>query len=134
MRIDPDLVPAALRSLVSLAEDWGSLESEGDQLERVSHSSDEELRALMAAVRPHLDAIDGWFDSFPLGGESPAAWAFYYLARAHDLAGYRFEEPPDRSAIELAKRQLAAADDDFDAALRRLDESDDMSNGPRRTR
>ena len=81
LRLDPQRVPADLRHLVPLAEQWGI----GDDIERmtkVDRATDTEREQLRVALDPHHARITAWLDSF---GQSPMpdeAAAFMYMQLA----------------------------------------------------
>lgn len=63
LRLDPSKVPAELRDLIPLAEQWGI----GDDVIRsdvLAKTSLEEKRALVNAVSPRYDQINAWLDTF----------------------------------------------------------------------
>ena len=120
MKIRPESVPESLRALITLAEDWGSLELDGQQFDRARSLPTEELPRLLRQVGPHLDSIDAWFDSFASAKAPEEAWAFFYLARAHDVVTAVITPTPDPSEVAKAKSDLSEGRKDLDEAIQRL--------------
>ena len=80
--LDTMQVPADLRHLAPLAEEWGI----GDDVDRgakVDASSAAERDALRTALAPHHARITAWLDSFAQGTPMPdEAAAFMYMQLA----------------------------------------------------
>jgi hypothetical protein len=86
-RLDPEKVPADLRPLVPLAQEWGI----GDDLDRgvkIEQASPTERERLREAVAPHQERITAWLATVPADRMSDEAAAFMYLQLA-------IEEIPD---------------------------------------
>jgi hypothetical protein len=80
-RLNPEQVPADLRHLVPLAEQWGI----GDDLDRnakVESSTPAERGELRTAITPFHSRITMWLDSFGQGAMSDEAAAFMYMQLA----------------------------------------------------
>jgi hypothetical protein len=79
--LDPGKVPADLRDLVPLAQQWGI----GDDVvrsERVQRATDAERSELRAAFSPRQARITAWLDSFRQGPMPEEAAAFMYTQLA----------------------------------------------------
>lgn len=86
LSLDAAKVPADLRHLVPLAEQWGI----GDDVERyarVERADDAERQALRSAVRPHDRRITEWLDSFGDAPMTDEAAAFMYMLLAIEEMG-----------------------------------------------
>ena len=87
-RLDPARVPAELRGLVPLAQEWGI----GDDVERglrVERATSEERARVRAAVAPFQARITAWLNAFGQDPMPDEAAAFMYLQLA-------IEEMPGR--------------------------------------
>ena len=79
--LDPQNVPADLRVLIPLAQEWGI----GDDVERstkVDGATPAQRAALRGAVAPHQTRITQWLDSFGQGLMPQEAATFMYLQLA----------------------------------------------------
>jgi hypothetical protein len=102
LELDPALVPAHLRHMVSLAEKWGI----GDDIIRndlIDKSSSVEKRELHDAMYEPFERITEWLNSFAGHPLSAEAEAFMYMQTALDEMGYYILEekraaPPVSSA------------------------------------
>ncbi len=80
-QLDPAKVPAELRSLIPLAQEWGI----GDDLDRgakVERATPSDRERLRAALGPYQARITTWLDSFGKGQMSNEAAAFMYMQLA----------------------------------------------------
>lgn len=79
--LDPQNVPADLRHLVPLAQEWGI----GDDVERaakVDAATSAQRDELRQALEPHQTRITQWLDSFGQGLMSQEAASFMYTQLA----------------------------------------------------
>ena len=80
-KLDPQNVPADLRVLIPLAQEWGI----GDDVERstkVDGATPAQRAELRGAVAPHQTRITQWLDSFGQGLMSQEAATFMYMQLA----------------------------------------------------
>ena len=86
IRIDPDNVPADLRDLIPIAEEWGIGDDviRGDYGER---ASDAQKQRFKAALTGRTARVTEWLDSFGADAMSEEAGAFMYMLEALDEMG-----------------------------------------------
>jgi hypothetical protein len=80
-RLDPEQVPADLRHLVPLAEQWG-IGDDLDRKDKVESSTPAERGELRTAITPFHSRITMWLDSFGQGAMTDEAAAFMYMQLA----------------------------------------------------
>jgi hypothetical protein len=84
--IADERVPAALRHLTGLAEEWTL--DDLDRAERIDALSEAEKRAIIARVDPHLAEIDAWVDGFEPGAMPDEVSAFFWMRLAVEEMRY----------------------------------------------
>jgi hypothetical protein len=80
-QLDSQAVPAELRHLIPLAQEWG-IGDDVDRAAKVDGATPAQRAELRRAVGPHQTRITQWLDSFGQGEMSPEAAAFMYLQLA----------------------------------------------------
>ena len=80
-QLDSQAVPAELRHLIPLAQEWG-IGDDVDRAAKVDSATPAQRTKLRRAVVPHQARITQWLDSFGQGEMSQEAAAFMYLQLA----------------------------------------------------
>ena len=80
-QLDSQAVPADLRHLIPLAQEWG-IGDDVDRLAKVDSATPAQRAQLRRAVGPQQGRITQWLDSFEQGEMSPEAGAFMYMQLA----------------------------------------------------
>jgi hypothetical protein len=86
--LDSDAVPAELRALISLAQEWG-IADDVERLAKVDGATPAERAELRRTVGPHQVRITQWLDSFGQGVMSQEAATFMYMQLAIEEMGGR---------------------------------------------